>query len=414
MLNNAKSTITSANDAQTRDVVVENITNEDYTFILADFSGMLAAGKNGGFKADNAAYISALTSIDGYIGEFLTAIDARENIYYEDWLVILTSNHGGTADGHFGGASDAERNNFGLFYYNHYDEEALNGSKLYGALFDTKNQYKALAFDSIGAYSLGTDAFAVEVIMCNIPKQDGTYTNGGDWNKMIGKKGWGIFRQRTEASFYISSSPAFQQNPTAYNDAQWHHYGFSVASASTGNRDWRITLDGVLKASGTTTSQGVSLDSTFLQIGGTSVKTSYLVSEVRLWKKNLAERDFQQETDIAPSNDMLAYWKFKPSELVGALGSDTLIIRNQIQGGFNLYYIKNADAEWPAEGNACAMYANTLPTYINAGKICVENTLIVPQILYWLGISAPSSLDGYQFINLYSLSEEWREDPNAE
>ena len=60
MLNNAKTTITSENDVQTRDVVLNHIANEDYTFILADFSGMLEAGKSGGFKADNAAYVSAL------------------------------------------------------------------------------------------------------------------------------------------------------------------------------------------------------------------------------------------------------------------------------------------------------------------------------------------------------------------
>ena len=123
MLNNAKTTITSENDVQTRDVVLNHIANEDYTFILADFSGMLEAGKSGGFKADNAAYVSALKTIDGYIGEFLSAIDARENAFYEDWLIVVTSNHGGSADGRYGGTSEVERNTFGLFYYNHYTEK---------------------------------------------------------------------------------------------------------------------------------------------------------------------------------------------------------------------------------------------------------------------------------------------------
>lgn len=50
MLNNAKTTITSENDVQTRDVVLNHIANEDYTFILADFSGMLEAGKSGDSK----------------------------------------------------------------------------------------------------------------------------------------------------------------------------------------------------------------------------------------------------------------------------------------------------------------------------------------------------------------------------
>ena len=75
-----------------------------------------------------------------------------------------------------------------------------------------------------------------------------------------------------------------------------------------------------------------------------------------------------------------------------------------------MYYIKDKTSSSPdIEQKASAMFANTLPTNVNAERICVENTLIVPQILYWLGISVPSTLDGYVFINNYALSEEWRE-----
>lgn len=171
-------------------MVLNHIANEDYTFILADFSGMLEAGKSGGFKADNAAYVSALKTIDGYIGEFLSAIDARENAFYEDWLIVVTSNHGGSADGRYGGTSEVERNTFGLFYYNHYTEKQLNGNRLYGAYFDSQNEYKAVVFDSIGKYySLGMDAFSMEIIMRMVPRQDGTY-NGNNWDRILGKAGW--------------------------------------------------------------------------------------------------------------------------------------------------------------------------------------------------------------------------------
>ena len=226
MLNNAKTTITSENDVQTRDVVLNHIANEDYTFILADFSGMLEAGKSGGFKADNAAYVSALKTIDGYIGEFLSAIDARENAFYEDWLIVVTSNHGGSADGRYGGTSEVERNTFGLFYYNHYTEKQLNGNRLYGAYFDSQNEYKAVVFDSIGKYySLGMDAFSMEIIMRMVPRQDGTY-NGNNWDRILGKAGWGLYRQRGTVSMRTNpkEGPALEQAITGYNDSKWHHY----------------------------------------------------------------------------------------------------------------------------------------------------------------------------------------------
>ncbi len=42
---------TSENDVQTRDVVLNHIANEDYTFILADFSGMLEAEEEWGIQS---------------------------------------------------------------------------------------------------------------------------------------------------------------------------------------------------------------------------------------------------------------------------------------------------------------------------------------------------------------------------
>lgn len=49
---------------------------------------MLEAGKSGGFKADNAAYVSALKTIDGYIGEFLSAIDAVRMHFTKTGLLL--------------------------------------------------------------------------------------------------------------------------------------------------------------------------------------------------------------------------------------------------------------------------------------------------------------------------------------
>lgn len=54
-------------------------------------------------------------------------------------FIVVTSNHGGSADGRYGGTSEVERNTFGLFYYNHYTEKQLNGNRLYGAYFDSQN-----------------------------------------------------------------------------------------------------------------------------------------------------------------------------------------------------------------------------------------------------------------------------------
>ena len=151
-----------------------------------------------------------------------------------------------------------------------------------------------------------------------VPRQDGTY-NGHNWDRILGKAGWGLYRQRGTVSMRTNpkEGPALEQAITGYNDSKWHHYGVSISSAASGRRNWLITLDGKLQGSGTTDTQGLAPDSSLLAIGGYSVPTSYYISEVRLWKKDLAEREFLQlsgEIDIEPSSDMLGYWKFKPTE----------------------------------------------------------------------------------------------------
>ena len=122
--------------------------NSDFNFTLLSFSGMLEAGKSGGFSANNVNYITALQYIDAYIGEFLQAIDERKNAFYEDWLVVVTSNHGGKEDGSYGGNSAEERNTFGIFYYPHYTEQKMLGKKMYGAYFDS-SKAQGIVLDTV-------------------------------------------------------------------------------------------------------------------------------------------------------------------------------------------------------------------------------------------------------------------------
>src|SRR5690606_6938146 len=151
MLNNTYRTVTSSSDEESRDIVTASIENEDMNLTLVSFTGMFEAGKSGGFTARNAAYIDALNRIDGYIGECLKAIKNRNNAEREDWLVVITSGHGGKADGSWGGISQQERNTLCVFYYDHYSPREMKGTALYGVFFD-KNNSARLA-DSEQIYS---------------------------------------------------------------------------------------------------------------------------------------------------------------------------------------------------------------------------------------------------------------------
>jgi arylsulfatase A-like enzyme len=53
-------------------------------------------------------YVQALETVDAQIGDVLDAVRARPSYDQEDWLVVVTTDHGGTDRAH-GGQSDVER-----------------------------------------------------------------------------------------------------------------------------------------------------------------------------------------------------------------------------------------------------------------------------------------------------------------
>jgi len=65
-------------------------------------------GHSSGFSPSNPAYISAIEDVDANIGVVINALHARPNYANEDWLIILTTDHGGILTGH-GGNTDVER-----------------------------------------------------------------------------------------------------------------------------------------------------------------------------------------------------------------------------------------------------------------------------------------------------------------
>ena len=94
---------------------------------------------------------------------------------------------------------------------------------------------------------------------------------------------------------------------------------------------------------------------------------------------------------------------------------DTLVIKNQIADGLDLLYV-NLDKQNSEtfKEKAFVELPNTFPTYVSTGNLIMENTLVVPQVLYWLNMSTNTILDGFKFINNYASSEEWRDLPEDE
>ncbi|GAB3409733.1 alkaline phosphatase family protein [Flindersiella endophytica] len=57
-------------------------------------------------------YDAAIRAVDGYVGAVLDTIVARETYAHEDWLILISTDHGHRPEGGHGGQTDAERSTF--------------------------------------------------------------------------------------------------------------------------------------------------------------------------------------------------------------------------------------------------------------------------------------------------------------
>ncbi len=91
---------------------MEEVTSEDCAdFVFIIYEDTDSAGHDFGFTYNNPAYKDAFKTEDAYGYEVIKAIEARETYEKEDWLIIVTSDHGGVGTGH-GGPSIQERMTF--------------------------------------------------------------------------------------------------------------------------------------------------------------------------------------------------------------------------------------------------------------------------------------------------------------
>lgn len=80
--------------------------NLDILFIHYDETD--ATGHSSGFNPSNAQYMNAIQDVDRQVGQVLEKLYQRPTYNQEDWLVLLTTDHGGIGTTH-GGQSNTER-----------------------------------------------------------------------------------------------------------------------------------------------------------------------------------------------------------------------------------------------------------------------------------------------------------------
>lgn len=79
----------------------------DVLFVF--YSDVDVAGHSYGFHPSKRRYVEEIEDVDRQIGIIMDAMRARSTYPTEEWLIVLTSDHGGAADGSHGGGTPEKR-----------------------------------------------------------------------------------------------------------------------------------------------------------------------------------------------------------------------------------------------------------------------------------------------------------------
>ncbi len=100
------------NDEASHEYTLNEVSKNDCAdFIFVIYEPTDSTGHNYGFTINNPRYKEAFKTADNYGFETLNAIKQRDTYETEDWLIIITSDHGGIGTDH-GGANIQERMTF--------------------------------------------------------------------------------------------------------------------------------------------------------------------------------------------------------------------------------------------------------------------------------------------------------------
>lgn len=392
--------LNTTSDAEVSSIAASYLEQNDPDVMFLHYDDGDLAGHSFGFSPNVTEYISAIENIDGHIGTVIDAIQQRTSYDQEDWLILVTTDHGGRGFSH-GGNSLEEKTVFVIASGNsipssHVSKDIIVsidtipnclGSSA-NLAFDGDDDFVEIPSDSI--FDFGSDQdFTIE---CRVRTQlaaDVGILGNKDWDSG-GNKGI-VF------SFKFPSGPEWKVNIGDGNnrvdidtgneiaDNEWHTLSVSF------DRDGYMKMynDGLLQDSADismigdiNTGEGLFL--------GTDINSAYdfsgRIAEVRVWNGVLSNQDINQwhcttlDNSHSQYANLAGYWKMDEG-----LGSN-LIFDSSPNGNDGII----------ASGNWIASDTILMDDFSNTPRL----TDILPSVLKHLCIPLPMpwSLEGTSLV----------------
>jgi predicted AlkP superfamily pyrophosphatase or phosphodiesterase len=87
-------------DKRVTDQTVNVLRTQEPDVVFVHFDEVDGAGHRYGFHPKVPQYLKAIEQTDGYVGRLMQAVQARKTYAQEDWLILVSTDHGGSGRGH--------------------------------------------------------------------------------------------------------------------------------------------------------------------------------------------------------------------------------------------------------------------------------------------------------------------------
>lgn len=386
----------NANDTKNKAVAELGVVG--LTSLFLHFDAVDHAGHSSGFTPNNPNYIKAIEEVDKAIGEVVEAMKSRENYTNEEWIVVLTTDHGGIGTSH-GGNSEEERVVF--FIVNGHNVPAKEIAKnteqsTIPPVSNCLDSNSELFFNRDGiiripddpALNFGTSQdFSIECRFRSDAPDDVSIIAKKDWNTGLNPGYVFSFKPNTE-KFKVNVGDGTNRidiETKIISDNEWH------TVSATFDRDGLLSVyvDGVLSGSASMSSIG-NIDNVFHLTFGADANNAYKynghIAEVRIFDALLSADDVDNWTCKSLDNthskytSLQGYWKVNegsgtvitdssPSTLHGTLSgaawkdakADQVIEVHDYSGTPRIVDVVNTvlnhlcipiESSWNLEGNA--------------------------------------------------------------
>ncbi len=121
---------TFGSDEEVAEDAASYLSNEDPDFLFLHFDDVDHEGHAFGFSPDVPNYINGIEGVDNLIGPILSSIENRPGYDEEDWLILVSTDHGGIGTSH-GGSSIEEQRIFVIASGNSIPVSTLNSTEVY-------------------------------------------------------------------------------------------------------------------------------------------------------------------------------------------------------------------------------------------------------------------------------------------